>query len=509
MQIKFYTSFRKRENSTKRPDDTVNTPVVLNGHLKEPTDVLNPAISFQTIADQVTPTVYIYAHIPIFGKYYFVSKWAFEDGLWTVYLTEDVLATYKVNIGNTSAYIERASAMANGSDGYYDPRIIDLQYPAKASYDYQSVRLAPPWTGFDVDDGTYILGVINGMTGGSTGGAVRYFAMTSAQMADMCHYLLSDQFFTAIGFSPTMTVNQQISHDVAKTLLNPFQYIVSCMWFPADVETICGSIPQLSNINVGSWTTTIGQGYILDDQTGYWERFTFTLPQHPQASTRGYYLNYSPYSEFTMYIPPYGSFPLDPTFIDNLSTRSITCKSNVDIITGKATMEIYNTPLTPSSQMLTHHVVSTQIGVPIQLAQVTSDYMKTATTLLQAGAGIAGVGAQAFAGNVAGAVSSGSMALSSIGNAIQSAMPMAITQGANGSFLGLTNLMGPYAYVTCKFTWIVDEDLPELGRPLCQVRDISTFTGFIKCGEVTIDYPAYDTEKEKIHNYLLSGFFWE
>ena len=509
MQIKFYIGFRKRENSTKRPDDTVNTPTVLNGHLKEPTDVLNPVISFQGISDEVTPVVYIYAQIPAFARYYFVNKWAFEDGLWVAYLNVDVLATYKVNIGNTSAYIERASAMANGSDGYYDPRIIDLQYPAKASYDYQRVLMLPPWTGYHVDTGTYVVGIIAGGIGSSTGGAVKYYAMTHQQVADMCRYLLDDQFFTAAGFSPTFGLNQQISHDVSKALLNPFQYIVSCMWFPASLEDITGSTPQPVNVNVGSWSTTICQGYALPDQCGYWQDFTVVLPQHPQASTRGYYLNYSPYSEYTMFIPPFGSFPLDPTFIDNLSTRSLTCKINVDIITGKATLEIYNTPLAPTSNVVTHHVVTSQIGVPIQLAQVTSDYMGAATSLLQAGAGLVGVGAQMYAGNVAGAVSSGSMALSSVGNAIQSAMPMAITQGANGSFLGLTNLMGPGAYITCKFTYIVDEDLPEIGRPLCQVRDISTFTGYIKCAEVTIDYPAFDTEKTLIHKHLLGGFFWE
>ena len=512
MQIKFYIGFWKRENSTKRPDDSLNTPTVLNGHIKEPCDMLHPVISFQTISEQTTPTVYIYAHIPIFGRYYFVSNWSFEGGLWVVHLTVDVLASYRTNIGNTSAYIERASANADGTQSYYDRRVIDRAYPAKHEYTLQRINIIPSWygqsgRGFNVSDGTYILGVVSKTTLGNVGGAVQYYAMDYNQIRALLNYMLVDQFYSDAGFNITMTANQQISHDVAKCLVNPIQYITSCMWFPCYVEDIVPGTPSLTTIAVGPWTT-IGQGCPLTDYVGYRQSFTFELPVHPQSDARGAYLNYSPYSEFTCYMPPFGTFPIDPVFVDNLATRTVTVDLDVDGITGKGTIHLYrNDPVHGREEVC--YMASTQFGVPIQLAQITSDYMGTATSLLQAGANLVGVGAQAYAGNVAGAIQSGVNSLSSIGNAVQSAMPQVITNGVNGSFLSITKQIGASCSVTAKFTMLVDEDLAEMGRPLCKVRQIDTFSGFVKCGEASIDYPAFDTEKTMIHRFMIDGFFWE
>lgn len=506
MQIKFYTSFQKRVNSTKRPDDSVNTPVVITGHIKQPCDVVKPVIEFQSISEQQTPSVYIYAHIPIFGKYYFVSRWAFEAGLWVVYLNEDVLATYRTNIGNTSAYIERASASANGDQSFYDPNVIDREYPTKTSYDMRTLFIQTPWTISDIDDGTYVLGVITRIVTGSVGGGVQYYALTYDQIKALCNYLMNNQFFSDAGFNGTFVADQQITQDVAKCLLNPFQYIVSCMWFPFDVTDIIAGTPQLDSITVGPWTT-IGYGYPMFDNVGFRERFNFELPVHPQADSRGFYLNYSPYSEFMCYLSPFGSFPIDPVWADNLSTRTISGEMTVDCVTGQATLQLFHHQ--SGSDRNVFFTTSTQIGVPIQLAQVDRDYIKTATSLVQAGAGVMNSMISGFAGNATGAIYGGVMAVNSVGDAVKSAMPQAITSGSNGSFLGLISHCTPLHCIISKFTLLVDEDLTEVGRPLCKVRTINTLSGFIKCAEVTIDYPAYDIEKEQIHSQLLKGFFWE
>jgi hypothetical protein len=55
----------------------------------------------------------------------------------------------------------------------------------------------------------------------------------------------------------------------------------------------------------------------------------------------------------------------------------------------------------------------------------------------------------------------------------------------------------------------VDEDNAELGRPLRKQRYIRDLPGFVKCYEVTVDYPCFDQEKTRIHSYLMNGFFWE
>ena len=56
---------------------------------------------------------------------------------------------------------------------------------------------------------------------------------------------------------------------------------------------------------------------------------------------------------------------------------------------------------------------------------------------------------------------------------------------------------------------VVDEDNTELGKPLCEVRQISTLSGYIKCGEATVDFACFETEKKAILDYMLTGFFME
>ena len=142
-------------------------------------------------------------------------------------------------------------------------------------------------------------------------------------------------------------------------------------------------------------------------------------------------------------------------------------------------------------------------GVPIQLAQATSDYLGA----LKAGmSGIANIG---IAGATLGAGGAEVAFLGTIGNVISQLAPTVTSEGANGSFIAFERLIGTPAKQTSQFITIVEEDNTELGRPLCEVRTINTLPGFIKCGEVTVDYPCLANEKDVVHRMLLSGFFWE
>lgn len=99
------------------------------------------------------------------------------------------------------------------------------------------------------------------------------------------------------------------------------------------------------------------------------------------------------------------------------------------------------------------------------------------------------------------------MSLNSVGNAIDSLMPQTITQGVNGSYLERTLFLAPT--LTAQHFIVVDEDNTECGRPLCAIRQLGNLSGYIKCGEVTVNYPCFIGEKQKILQFLLSGFFME
>ena len=503
MQIDFYINFTKRQNSTKRPvEGGIVTKHTLTGYLKEPCSVMNPVINIQEIPIQNAPCVFTYAWIPTFYRYYFVKDWVWNDGLWTVHLEVDVLATYRPHIGDTYAYIERCAGVASGvTDRYFNGRIVDKQYPTTTEYSKAQVNISAvcPWSGWDIENGCYVLGIISRTTLNNVGGAVQYYALTQTQIRQLLEYMLNDQFYNDAGFQN----NQQVDHNLAKCLVNPIQYITSCFWFPTSVSSF--TLASDTTIKVGPWTT-IGTGKPIIDRVGYSENFSITLPTHPQASTRGEYLNYAPFSKYLCTLAPFGSFMIDPAWCADNKTIKFTAQ--IDGITGKACLQICREDTIQGSVDF-FHLSTAMFGVPIQLSQVGEDWLGSIKSLVQAGTGVIGAGAQAVMGNYVGAMHSGMMALNSVGNAVESAMPVATSEGVNGSFIAFERLTGTFDRLTALFSPVVDEDNTELGRPLCEVRQIKNLAGYVKCGEATVDYYAFDDELTQIHNHLLRGFFWE
>ena len=500
MTIDFYVNFDKRINSTKRPvvAGIVNKHT-LTGFLKEPCSVKNPVINIQNNPLQNNISSLTYAYIPQFSRYYFVRDWTWNDGLWTVALDEDVLATWKPHIGETSAYVERSA-----SD--YNSWVMDKLYPTTSEPVVVDTFVSADWLNVIPTSGCYVVGVICGATTGQTG-AVTYYALTYTELSNMVDYLLSDEYIDALGFPTTMQQGQQLTHDTAKSLLNPMQFISSCMWFPFPATAIgeANSRPikvGYSTILVPS-TTTIATGRLISD-TVYGKEVYVELPLHPLTATRGKYLNYSPYTTHQCFLPPFGSFPLNPNYFHVNDDYRWRFRTTIDLATGKATLRVSVVGVGDVHEYKTNELVS-MMGVPIQLAQVTNDIMQTATSVISAASsGATMLGSVAMA-NPIGAVRSGASMFQSIANAISSQMPQTQTNGATGSFSSLRMS----AFITTKFEMPVDEDNTENGRPLCEVRRIDTLSGYIKCGEATVDFYAFDSELEEIHSFMLSGFFWE
>lgn len=503
MNITFFVDFKKRINSTKIPDgsdpDASYLPDVVTGTLKEPCSILNPVISIQTPPSfpdrNEAPTAWAYAYIPAFHRYYFVDDWTWNTGLWTVSMTCDVLASYKESIGEISAYIERCAFTSNG-------KIIDKLYPAKDDYSIVETRLTNcPWTSWHIENGTYIIGIISKTAATNAGGAVQYYALTQTQINNLLTYMLNDQFYNDAGFQN----NMQVSRDLAKCLVNPIQYITSCMWFPAPVSYFTEANDV--NIQVGPWAT-IGVGKpISGGGVTYTEWFNVTLPVHPESLDRGDFLNYSPYTTYLCAIPPFGYFMLDPSYMN--AERQIRFTAIVDGITGKAILEVRrNDPIAGESGIFCQRTA--MFGVPIQLAQITTDYVKGTSALVNVATSALSTVGSALVGNIPGAITGGLMTISSIGNALEAAMPTAVSDGVDGSFIAFNVLSGAFASITSKFTKLVNEDNTEMGRPLCEVRVIDTLPGFIKCGDAHVDFAgAFTEEKNRIQNFMLSGFFWE
>lgn len=464
-------AYQKKKNSTAQP--LINTGTSLTCQLKEKTSVMAPVLLLNEntsgMPNPFTPSYFTYAYIPRFERYYFVSDWQYVNGLWECYLTVDVLASFKASIGNLTCYVERAASAYNGS-------IIDNLYPAKSDVSISYVTVATSWYNVAPSGGSYIVGVIN-YQNSSHVGAVSYYALNTSQLNSLMNFLFSNNIYTAGSIT-------EIGEDLFKSLFNPFQYIVSCMWLPGSPSTFGGSS---TTIKVGYWDTGV-TGY-TSTALAMVDPVTATIPNHPQASTRGDFLNHAPYTRMTLYVPPFGEIPIDTAFT-NIG-KYLYGKTMIDCITGQATLRVcLNNNSSYNGKVCAEKTA--MFGVPIQLAQVMSDYSGALGTL---------------AGGLTGGI--GGFITSAIGATVQTAIasqsPKVSTNGANGSFINfsLDNSLVVEHYK------LVDEDQADLGRPLMAARALNTLSGYIKCAEAHYDGSCYDSERDAINNFLITGFFYE
>ena len=469
MQVSFYPNFSKRPNSTEQPPQAL--AVSVQCQLKDETSFMRPTLKIvsQLSVGTFAPGAFTYAYIPAWQRYYYVQDWNYINACWECVLMVDVLASFKTEIGLTSAYVIRAAAA-------YDGSIIDTMYPANTNYDIVKTNVATSWYNVAPSGGTYIIGVINNQATGRTG-SVAYYALNQNQLNSLLAYLFSDSIYNGASIT-------EISSGLYKSLFDPFQYIVSCIWFPFGINSF-GSTQ--TTMKVGYWDTGV-QG-IICSSTAQNTFVTATIPNHPQAS-RGSYLNYAPYTKHTLYLPPFGSIPIDTNFkrIGNYLYSAV----YVDHLTGQATLRV---SICPSSSSLSEYNVMTErtanMGVPIQIAQIMVDAVSGVQSVI---GGISSVIAGAIGGIFA-----------SVGNALESQMPKVSTSGANGSFLNQII----YPVLVSEFLRVVSDDNTEFGRPLCQVRRINTLTGYIQCGEDDHQFSGTKAENEEINSYMKNGFFYE
>lgn len=493
MRITLYV-FDKKYNSTARPGAGV-TARVLDGQLKQSTDVLTPSIVFKKMADGVNPTGYTYAYLDAFQKYYYITNWSWDLGVWTAAMQVDALATYKTQIGASSHYILRSNTS-------YDGEITDTLYPAKCKPSIYKSNLGTPFVQ-NVLDGTFVVGIINNAANAALG-AVTWYAMNYQELGILKNFLMQDAFISSC-VDPTQSL--EISWDLLKTIYNPFQYIASCKYFPFPVSAAGGS--SVTGIPLGWWTLDAQITGKQLNSAGVMAQGNFNFDAHTQAASRGEYLNYAPYSEYELFCSPFPSVPLDRTMFPS---GAVGFQIDCDYTSGMGRLSLYDKADRSGALVLQ---TTTQIGVDIQLAQITSDYIGSATQLVgQIGGGVKnainnGITGALF-GGAAGAISgaiSGALSGLDIGgvyNSLQSAMPMVSTSQAGGGMIS----QAPW-YITFKHYPLPAENKERYGRPLCQTKTINTLSGYVLCADGDVPFSCLAPEKAAIASHLTSGFYYE
>lgn len=464
-------NFSKKVNSTARP--TGGTAYTCN--LKNTCGVINPRIEFNFPLTQ-NPATYNYCYIELFDRYYFVQEWQYIDRLWVAFCKCDVLASWKDTIGASTLYVLRSSVET-------DPNIIDNMYPIKTNvewaYNYRADQnwIAAP----SMSLGTYVVGTIN--SDSTEDGTVTYYVLTGAQMAEFRAFMLQD-----IGDWDSIT---DFTGETAKAFIDPFQYVVSCIWFPF---TITGSQTK-TYMRFGFWTSTVEASTLVNMRS----QTTFLLGRPSRGEVGALEYKYKrPYADYFLYYEPWGIIPIDPF---SITAAGITVQVTYDYITGNSILQIFAAQDTPGQQAEILITKSAQVGVPIQISQISTDYQSIKSDPIGSLIGAAG-------GVISSLMSEGINGYKNgILSSAQAGLASAQSTGSNGGIAAAS--LGADCYFIAKFYGTVDEDVSHWGRPLCKNRQLSAIPGYIQVANGDVDLPATQEEKTQIQNFLEGGFYFE
>lgn len=472
-----FTTFIKRRNSTKKPNHTTDVFMTMDCVYKEPTDVIRPTLRLKIARSMGDPHFLNYCYIPNFLRYYWVRNWrVLTNDQWECDLEEDFLASWKSVIGSETKYILRSASN-------YDGSLIDNYYPAKVQH-YQNEQSLGNI--FRSTYATYVIGIIGAGTTSSQMGAVQYYAMNTTQLVNLFNSIFSNASWLNISTT-------EMSEELQKAFINPYQYISSAMCFPFDTTPL-GT--YVDNIKFGWWTLSCS-GYRLGFAPVTTKSYGLhNIPKHPQAASRGEYLNVEPYSTYMMYSPGAGYYKIDAGAL--LGADQIAHSVDIDLISGQSkhwvlpynsTSEEYLRELTPEYG---------QIGVPIELAQVGRGALQGGIKALSE---IASTALAGYGGPI-------SNALSGIVSAAGAAAQTVQSKGHNGGLMDFT-YPNYSAYI---YNWnylITDSALSEIGAPCCKNLRIDTLTGYVLCEDGHVANAELLEEKEAIERYMTTGFFFE
>lgn len=473
IQVVLY-QIRKDKNSTMRPSGNGNP---YQCEIKDASSVINPTLIFN-FGQTDYPSGFNYVQIPIFeNRCYWITDWTYYRGTWQATCRVDPLASWRADIGASVQYILRSAAEYNGY-------VMDRMYPTLASQTFLSTVYNHPF--FNVNtfqDGVFVVGVVSDDSSGP-GGGVTYYQMDNTTMQKFRELMLSSIDWAGIDAA-------EISAQLSKALLNPYQYVVSCKWFPFKPPD--GGLTAA--VKFGWWEISLTTSYIAAQ--AYWESdpvYLRGIPQHPQAASRGRYLNLSPYTKRTLYVYPWGAIPLDTSIIGYSDTLKAECA--VDLITGEGILSLYAVKESADVLLCTQ---SANIGIDVSISQIgiSSSAVENAvsnplgTALTAGGAALSSV----LGGGDAGAIADSAVAT----------LTNVSTKGTQGGIMCYTRDMR----VVSQFFDVASEDNARLGRPLMERRQISTLPGYIVCNNPHIECHATANEIDQIEQAMASGFFYE
>lgn len=463
MTILTWKNFSKRVNSTKTPSGGTSHTVTLKGgcSVERPVFIL-------------TSSDYEINYVKAFDRYYFVTDLnLLTNNHMEIICDLDVGATYKSAIGGYTAFVERSAT-------YSDPMIPDPFVTVKneeiiwggvygsSSYIFSST-------------GMYAVSVLNDR--GSGAGFTTTYFMTAGEMMQLAQYCNVDWGNSAVTLLDWFQSNY----------LHTADSVIDCVWIPVSASAIISGSVSYEEVKIGVDQVTSVYGYRATGPVVATDTEYISIPNYYTVDFR----KGSPYQKGKLFLPCFGCIDFNPIDFPN---DQITVKFDVDCCTGDTVVYISN----DSGYLLATYMYN--IGVTCPVGKVNQNVSGVSGGIISTIAS----GAAAIASGGATAVASGISATASAINTIASAVePMTSYRGSKGGRAaahdGLMMRIAVIAKVTTDPTYLTYVH----GLPFMQYRQISNFSGYVKCSGADVPIDGTENEKIKVNNMLNTGFYYE
>ena len=206
------------------------------------------------------------------------------------------------------------------------------------------------------------------------------------------------------------------------------------------------------------------------------------------------YLRYPPFAEYYAVADPWGVIQLD----GNKIVDDVLFTATFDFITGKGILRIESKVGEDTRNYRLLYEGQAQVGVTIQLSNVTFNYEKQYS-------GLSGALSTAWNGLVSGIA--GAFSGSGIASSMEASNSILNSTGTNSGMAAIG--LGHFVALKANYFSQVAYDKADNGAPLCQHRKISDCIGYVKVENGAINFSATEPEKKMVKDYLEGGFYYE
>lgn len=440
--------FSKRKNSTKRPTGQgAEVPCLL----KSTTTFQNPTFILQKPMNDMLQ----FNYAKWADHYYFIdSTTSINAGQTEISCTEDVLATYKNEIGNYTCFIERSSNQTTlANDTMYIPTN-DWVLSARNVSHKEKIMTS-------TYSQQYIIRVV------SRTGVASYY-INGDQLNNLLDYMYTESNFTDV-----------ITDAITKLMFDPFKYIVDLKWIPFVESAFKNNNNE--TIQLGFWDSGVMAKRIDEDTVvNFSYSFAFDNPLYAITDFRYYS---SSFSNYFIKLPFIGVVALNPYKID----ESVNALYQFDATSGLCNVFLQSKKVVFASYQF-------QLSVPVQIGYASTNIAQLTTSAVS----LVGAGLQ---GNISQGISSGIEAGRSI------TAPEVSMLGTIGNISNiLNNQILEFNSYACTS---INPDGASEGYADGTVRSISGLSGYIKCRNASIEISGFTGDQEAVNNYLNSGFYYE